>query len=415
MKLLILLTLGLSNMYFKELQTDLLENYSTSNIPNKEINTIYLRLGIAIRAINNINQIDGTVTSNVWLRYYWNDNYLTWNPSDYRNITQVIMTTDPSLEKSIWTPDIYLYNTAEKPLENLDYSHAVVNNNGDVFWSRPGLITSTCSFDLALFPYDTQNCYLKFGSWVYNKENLNLTQYSDSIDFDNYQENDGWKIIANSTVYSEQKYSCCPDLYPDLKFYYTLRRKAGFYNINIVVPTFATAFLMIISLFIPWNSGERISFAVTVMLSIIVFLLILSDNLPKTDTIPLLSFMLLGLTIFSLVIVFFTVIITAMHYYKPEKDDYIIKIINKICELNCKARQTITHTFSRTNSYLFAINNQDNLCITNSEDCEKYANKVESWFTFIFTLSFIIYSAAIFSMIPDYNVINAINHTHSFS
>lgn len=394
MKLFFIFLFSLSNQNHKELQTNLLENYSATNIDS----TVFLRLGIAIRAINNVDQIEGTITSNVWLRYYWNDKHLKWNSENYNNISQIMLNTDPSLDQSIWTPDMYLYNTAEKPLENLDYTRAVVQNNGDVFWSRPGLISSTCIFDLDLFPFDVQNCYLKFGSWVYNKQYLNLSIYSESIDFDNYQQHDGWEIISNRTEYTEKKYSCCLDLYPDIKFYFTLKRKAGFYNINIIVPTFATAFLMLVSLFIPWNSGERISFAVTVMLSIIVFLLILSDNLPKTDTIPLLSRMLIGLTIFSLVIVFFTVMITAMHSFKPEKDSYFINFLNKICELDCKARRAVTDTLYRSDSYIYAVNNPP--CIVNGEDCQKYAKKVENWFTFFFIVSFVIYSSVVFSNIP---------------
>ncbi len=67
-------------------------------------------------------------------------------------------------------------------------------------------------------------------------------------------------------------------------------------DLNIIIPTYATASLMIISLVVPWDSGERISFTITVMLSLIVFLLILSESLPKTDAHPLLSKMLIGLT-----------------------------------------------------------------------------------------------------------------------
>ena len=394
MKLFFILLLSLSNQNHKELQTSLLENYSATNIDS----TVFLRLGIAIRAINNVDQIEGTITSNVWLRYYWNDKHLTWNPENYNNISQMVLNTDPSLDQSIWTPDMYLYNTAEKPQENLDYTRAVVQNNGDVFWSRPGLITSTCIFDLDLFPFDVQNCYLKFGSWVYNKQYLNLSMYSVSIDFDNYQQHDGWEITSNRTEYTEEKYSCCPDFYPDIKFHFTIMRKAGFYNINIIVPTFATAFLMVVSLFIPWNSGERISFVVTVMLSIIVFLLILSDNLPKTDTIPLLSRMLIGLTIFSLIIVFFTVMITAMHYFKPDKDSYFIKFLNKLFELDCKARQVVSNSLYRSDSYIYAVNNSP--YIVNNDDCKKFAKKVENWFTVFFILSFIIYSWVVFSSIP---------------
>ena len=68
---------------------------------------------------------------------------------------------------------------------------------------------------------------------------------------------------------------------------------------------------MIVSLLIPWDSGERISFAVTVMLSI-VFLLILSENLPKTKTKPLLSRMLIGLVFFSLFVVFLQLLLVTL-------------------------------------------------------------------------------------------------------
>lgn len=398
MNLLLLFLLSLSD--YKNLETNLLQNYSATNIPSQNGDTLNVQLGIAIRAINNIDQIEGTITSNIWLRYYWHDDFLCWNPESYSNISEIVLKTDPSVDEHIWTPDMYLYNTAEKPLENLGYTHAVVQHTGDVFWSRPGLITSTCVFNLDLFPFDTQNCYLKFGSWVYNKDKLNLTQFNVSMDFDNYQQHDGWEILSNRTEYTEQKYACCPDLYIDLKFHFTLRRKAGFYNINIIVPTFATAFLMLISLFIPWDSGERISFAVTVMLSIIVFLLILSDNLPKTDTIPLLSRMLIGLTIFSLVIVFFTVIITAVHSHKPSEDSYYIKFLNKLCQYNCRAQKAIRTTMYRSNSYLDVIETTEEDVI-NSENCKQYANKIENWFTIIFTASFIIYSSVVFSNIPS--------------
>lgn len=400
MNLLLLFLLSLSNNNYKTLENNLLENYSTTNIPSKNGETVYIQLGIAIRAINNINHIEGTITSNVWLRYYWHDDFLSWNPESNSNISQLILNTDPSNDGHIWTPDIYLYNTAEKPLDNLGYTHAVVQHTGNVFWSRPGLITSTCVFNLDMFPFDTQNCYLKFGSWVYNKQTLNITQFNVSIDFDNYQEHDGWQILSNRTEYTEQKYACCPDLYPDLKFHFTLRRKAGFYNINIIVPTFATAFLMLISLFIPWDSGERISFAVTVMLSIIVFLLILSDNLPKTDTIPLLSRMLIGLTIFSLVIVFFTVIITAVHSHTPDENSYYVKVMNKLCQYNCRAQKAIRTTLYRNNSYLDVIETTED-DIVNTENCKQYANKIENWFTIIFTASFIIYSGVLLSSIPN--------------
>ena len=234
-----------------------------------------------------------------------------------------------------------------------------------------------------------------------------ISLYDISIDISNYQENDAWELINYESEYSEQKYACCPEIYPDVKFHFTIQRKAGFYNINIIGPTFATSLLMVVSLLIPWDSGERISFAITVMLSIIVFLLILSDNLPKTDTIPLLSKMLVGLTVFSLIIVFFTVIITAMHSYKPTKDSFLVKLVNKIYNLDCKRREIVESMLYRTNSYSQAISNRGREsespqpCITSNEDCQNYARKIEIWFTYVFIVSFAIYTGVMFSQVPS--------------
>jgi hypothetical protein len=63
------------------------------------------------------------------------------------------------------------------------------------------------------------------------------------------------------------------------------------------------------------------------MLSLIVFLLILSESLPKTDSHPLLSKMLVGLTFFSLLVVFFTVIISALYSYKTNKETPFFQFI----------------------------------------------------------------------------------------
>ena len=103
----LLFLLSLSN--HKALETNLLQNYSTTNIPSKNGNTVFVQLGIAIRAINNIDQIEGTVTSNIWLRYYWHDDFLCWNPESYSNISEIILKTDPSVDEHIWTPDMYLF------------------------------------------------------------------------------------------------------------------------------------------------------------------------------------------------------------------------------------------------------------------------------------------------------------------
>ena len=222
-----------------------------------------------------------------------------------------------------------MYNTAEKPLDELDYSKAIIKYNGEVIWSRPGMITSTCLFDLTHFPYDRQFCELKFGSWSYDGNQLNLLIYDAGFDISNFNEHEEWILSDYYVEKNIEYYNCCTEPYHDLRFHYVLIRKSEYYELNIILPTFATSSLILFTLIVPWSSGERISFATTVMLSIIVFLLILSDNLPKSDQKPLLSRMIIGLTLFSLLGVFFTIFISALSDYNDNLGEKNYEFSNK--------------------------------------------------------------------------------------
>ena len=319
---------ALNSSKVNNLRENLLKNYRSDTIPNNG-EPLNLSMGLAMRAFNNINQIDGTVELNVWLRYWWNDYNLAWDKKKW-NISSLTFRTDPELDESVWIPDIYLYNTAENPLENLKYSNLEVDNNGYIIWSRPGIIKSTCAFDLTNFPYDRQLCQIKLGSWTYNGFQLIIQEGYPPIDIDNYQENEEWRLENITHTINAIKYACCPYEYYDITFDIHIKRLAGYYETNIIIPTFATASLILITVLIPWESGERISFAVTVMLSIIVFLLLLSDTLPKSNQRPLLSKMITALTFFSLFGVLFTVLISALNDYKDNKLDDVDKIDNKV-------------------------------------------------------------------------------------
>ena len=435
------------------LKEHLLSDYRADTIPTQS-EPLNLSIGIAVRAFNNIDQKEGIVSLNLWLRYRWNDYNFKWNENNWNNIQSLTLRTDPQLDGSVWTPDIYLYNTAENPLENLKWSNVEVNSNGDILWSRPGIIQSTCSFDMTHFPYDIQVCELKFGSWSYTGSHLKLIDATPAIDLSNYQENEEWELSNVSYEINSIKYACCPDEYYDTTFTINLKRLTGYYETNIIIPTFATASLILITLLIPWDSGERISFAVTVMLSIIVFLLILSDTLPKSNQQPLLSRMIMALTFFSLFGVFFTVLISALNSYKNEKIDgknkiesRIVQFLFKMCNIFCVFRRNSCHTdietegisslggypseienteeetedtsFDesgyRTNSYYTATKTiarnrkqskesvNSNMELTNieqnnlKEDCDKMISALETVYSLAFLITFIALCVVMFS------------------
>ena len=42
-----------------------------------------------------------------------------------------------------------------------------VHSDGQTEWLYPAEISSICQIDIKNFPFDTQQCKLKFGSWAY--------------------------------------------------------------------------------------------------------------------------------------------------------------------------------------------------------------------------------------------------------
>ena len=44
----------------------------------------------------------------------------------------------------------------------------VVSSDGSCLYVPPGLFKSTCKIDITWFPFDDQQCDLKFGSWTYS-------------------------------------------------------------------------------------------------------------------------------------------------------------------------------------------------------------------------------------------------------
>lgn len=40
--------------------------------------------------------------------------------------------------------------------------------DGEVIWVPPAIYKFSCEMNVLYFPFDEQNCLLKFGSWTYN-------------------------------------------------------------------------------------------------------------------------------------------------------------------------------------------------------------------------------------------------------
>ena len=112
-----------------------------------------------------------------------------------------------------------------------------------------------------------------FIPWGYFRRELKLFSARDDVLQTYYTENGEWTIISTSAR--------TEDTFLFLDF--NLKRKPLFLVINILLPIVFMACINVFAFLLPAASGERVSYAITCLLAIAVFLTLVSDNLPKTS------------------------------------------------------------------------------------------------------------------------------------
>ncbi|CAG2179758.1 unnamed protein product, partial [Oppiella nova] len=145
------------------------------------------------------------------------------------------------------------------------------HDNGKVVWNPPAIYKSSCNIDINYFPFDQQECFMKFGSWTYDGDKVDLKHMNtiDTIDSDaesvvdygmdlsEFYINVEWDIMTVPAMKRIKYYSCCPEPYIDVTFNITLRRKTLFYTVNLIIPCVGISCLSVLVFYLPSDSGEK--------------------------------------------------------------------------------------------------------------------------------------------------------------
>uniref|UniRef100_A0A4W5KQA8 Cholinergic receptor nicotinic alpha 4 subunit n=1 Tax=Hucho hucho TaxID=62062 RepID=A0A4W5KQA8_9TELE len=246
----------------------------------------------------------------------WNDYKLCWNPKEYENVTSMHI---PS--QLIWRPDIVLYNNADGDFSVTHLTKAHLFHTGRIKWVPPAIYKSSCSIDVTFFPFDQQNCTMKFGSWTYDRTKIDLISMAGKVDQMDYWESGEWVLVDAVGNYNIKKYECCHEVYSDITYSFIIRRLPLFYTINLIVPCLLISCLTVLVFYLPSDCGEKITLCISVLLSLTVFLLLITEIIPSTSlVISLIGEYLLFTMIFVTLSISITIFVLNVHHRSPRTD-----------------------------------------------------------------------------------------------
>ncbi|XP_038604933.1 acetylcholine receptor subunit delta [Tachyglossus aculeatus] len=295
---------------------------------NNKGDSVDINLALTLSNLISLKEVDETLTTNVWIEHGWTDSRLEWNQSEFGDISVLRLPPD-----MLWLPEIVLENNNDGSFQISYACNVLVYPNGYVYWLPPAIFRSSCPISVTYFPFDWQNCSLKFSSLMYTAKEitLHLKQEEDKeakrfypvewiiIDPEGFTENGEWEIVhrpARKNI--DPRAPLDSTGRQDITFYLIIRRKPLFYVINILVPCVLISFMINLVFYLPADSGEKTSLAISVLLAQSVFLLLISKRLPATShAIPLIGkFLLFGMVLVTMVVVI-CVIVLNIHFRTP--------------------------------------------------------------------------------------------------
>ncbi|NP_001267746.1 ligand-gated ion channel 4-like precursor [Aplysia californica] len=319
-------TRGDPNEY--RLVRDLMKGYDKRIRPSlNHTDSLNVTFGLALVQIIDVDEKNQILTTNCWLNQIWTDYNLRWDPAKYGGIKVLRLPYD-----EVWKPDILLHNNAEvSTFVSSTSSNLIVTNDGNVTWFSMVIFKSSCSINVRYFPFDAQNCSMQFASWSYDGYQVNLIMNTEKGDTSNYIHNSEWELIYLQVERTVRIFSCCEEPYPDIHFHILIKRRPLFYIFNMILPCILITLVALLGFYIPSDSGEKVTMGITTLLSMTVFMMLVTENMPPTsDVLPLIG-IYYGMTIFIVSFATAMTVFTLNIHHKGSRGKAVPMVIKKIC------------------------------------------------------------------------------------
>jgi hypothetical protein len=327
--------------YENKLRKTLFNGYNKDIRPTRQFNeSLDVRIGIAVQNIEAFDQIKEKIELNIWVRKYWKNHFISWNPLE-SNITQLTLS-----KNEIWTPDIELINAASTPEIYTLKGGMYLYPDGEMLWSMPAVYTISCPLQLKYFPFDSQTCSIRFSSWSYDNSLLNLAPYGvyatqlDVMDSFSHSE---WDLDSYSIETYNETRKCCPNKQFSVNQYnFKLKRYTHYYTLNMGM-TISLVIVSFIIMMVKPDNLSRTGTAVFIPLTILALQLTIAGKIPVVGYYTLMDIFFLTCFITSMMVSIESGIIYTMI---TSKSQFLYRCFEKILDfenLLKKYKQKIEH------------------------------------------------------------------------
>ncbi|XP_077314265.1 5-hydroxytryptamine receptor 3B [Lithobates pipiens] len=332
------------------LTRNLLVNYSKGVRPVKnwtQATTVYIDL--FVHAVLDVDGQNQKLTTSIWYRQMWKDEFLSWNSSQFDGIGEISLPLNV-----IWVPDIVINEFVEDG-KSPDLPYVYVSSSGTIRNNKPMQVVSACSLETYAFPFDIQNCSLTFSSCLHTVNDLNLSIWRSYEEIRNdksiFLDDGEWELLAVPSTY--ELLHTHGGSFAQVQFNLVIRRRPLLYIVGILLPSILLMFVDLMSFYLPPDSGTRIMFKTTILVGYTVFRVNMADELPATTlSVPLIGvFFMVFMALMVLSLGKSIMVVKFLHFDKEGSESLLISQ----CRMLNRERQddhdenTEDHSISSTN------------------------------------------------------------------
>ncbi|XP_029646620.2 uncharacterized protein LOC115220613 [Octopus sinensis] len=305
----------------ERLKKTLLLNYTKDIRPVTNLSTpVEIDASLMLHTLYDLDFVNNLLIARYLFIPSWTDEYLTWDPLEYNNISHMYIP-----KNKIWTPSLMMCNSVNEE-DNSDINREViVHSNGTVeLWSLKYMETY-CLVNAYTYPFDDHECKIDIcvALHVPDETRLNYVYYSSMNDLENYK----WDIHFYG------KASVTNDGISQAFVAVQLRRKITIGIVAMLIPTVMMTILTLFVFLLPPESGEKVSLAMTIFLSNVLYLVQIDKNTPKNSKYPSLFILyLMLLSMLSGIVTLGSVVISKLHVNQSSQENKNKTQNNKVAD-----------------------------------------------------------------------------------